>query len=109
MPFESHKIDWSKPWQTDEAGLVNAPLLDGEMSFDIFDAGEWPGNSEDARKIAALVGVAPELLAVLKEIAEVPTTAETPGVASDPEFDEMICKARAAVAKAMPARARERV
>jgi hypothetical protein len=67
MPFEKNRIDWSKPWLSD-GGLVAATQTDGRCSSDIFDASEWPDNSEDGQKIAALVGAAPDLLAALKSV-----------------------------------------
>lgn len=45
-----------------EDGLVIARDVDGDPSFDIFDAGEWPGTQAEGFVIANLIAAAPELL-----------------------------------------------
>lgn len=53
------------------------------------------GTEEETNANARLIASAPALLAVVAELAETPMTCETPGVARDDTWDDLIGKARA--------------
>lgn len=55
------------PWVNDN-GLVSGrdSQRPGQPSFDIYDADQWHGNTDEAHANAKLIAAAPELLEVLK-------------------------------------------
>lgn len=55
------------PWKNDN-GLVNGRMSDGRVSFDIFDAAEWPGDEDEAHANAHLIAAAPAMYDALKAL-----------------------------------------
>ena len=85
------------PWQNDD-GLVNGVYSDGQLSFDIFDAHDWPGDLEEGKANACLIAASPDLLAAA-EIIEYECRLIAKGVRSQVSERGMQLL-RAAIAKA---------
>ena len=54
----------------DDSGLVIERFKNGTVSFDIFDASNWPGSDEDGMAYARLITVAPETAAERDRLIE---------------------------------------
>lgn len=54
MPKGSGKQDYGEPW-IDDGGLVSYRLKNGLPSYDIFDASEWGGTTEEGTQLAARI------------------------------------------------------
>ena len=86
-----------------ENGLVNEIFEDaGDISFDIFDAADWPGNDEQGKAYAALITRAvnchDDMLEILKALIHgLPELLEQMGHTDE---EGLIAKADAIVAKA---------
>lgn len=50
----SGKTDYGEPW-IDDGGLVSYRLKNGLPSYDIFDASEWGGTTEEGTQLAARI------------------------------------------------------
>lgn len=90
-PNEGYPFDY----YGDHAVFVDDRFPEGSGEFRIEFSEDM--TEEQRQAICALMSAAPKLLAIAKEVADIPTARETPGIAArDDQMDELIIDARTA-------------
>ncbi len=79
------------PWVNENGLVYGRDSNDGTASFDIYDAGHWPGDGAEAQANARLIAEAPKMYAALKALHD--------SMASAYDDTKPMVEARAVIAK----------